>query len=48
MNLREKFIWNIIILFSVSILLWAAWNQFNEYTKIIVPIATTVQGNAGQ
>ncbi len=34
MNLREKFIWNIIILFSVSILLWAAWNQFNEYTKI--------------
>jgi len=34
MNLREKFIWNIIITFSISVLLWNAWNQFDKHTKV--------------
>ena len=34
MNLREKFIWNIIVMFSLSILLWNGWQQFNKQTKV--------------
>ena len=34
MNLREKFIWNLLIVFSISILLWNAWNQFNKHNKV--------------
>ena len=34
MNLREKFIWNAIIMFAVAVLAWNSWNQFNEHTKI--------------
>ena len=34
MNLREKFIWNMLIVLSLSILSWNAWNQFNKHDKI--------------
>ena len=34
MNLRERFIWNIIVVFSISILSWSAWNQFSKHTEV--------------
>ena len=34
MNLREKFIWNMIVLCSISALLWSTWGQFNKHTEI--------------
>ena len=34
MNLREKFIWNSVVIFSISILLWNTWDQFNKHTKV--------------
>ena len=34
MNLREKFIWNIVIAFSVGVLFWKVWGQFNKHTII--------------
>ena len=34
MNLREKFIWNIVIMFSVGVLFWKVWDQFNKHTII--------------
>jgi len=34
MNLREKFIWNIIVMFSMSVLLWNGWQQFNKHTEV--------------
>ncbi|MBI45171.1 MAG: hypothetical protein CMG66_03280 [Candidatus Marinimicrobia bacterium] len=34
MNLREKFIWNMIVLCCISALLWNTWGQFNKHTEI--------------
>jgi len=33
MNLREKFFWNAVLTFSIIILLWNAWNLFNQHKK---------------
>ena len=34
MNLRQKFIWNIVLVISFIILGWNSWNQYNKHVKI--------------
>tara|TARA_B100000029_G_scaffold392575_1_gene389606 strand:- start:2 stop:496 length:495 start_codon:yes stop_codon:yes gene_type:complete len=34
MNLREKFIWNVAIGFSSIILIYCAWNQYSNHSKV--------------
>ena len=33
MNLREKFFWNAVVALSIIVLLWNAWNLFNQHKK---------------
>jgi len=34
MNLRQKFIWNVILTISVIILIWNSYVQFNKHTEV--------------
>ena len=34
MNLRQKFIWNIVLTLSVIILAWNSYSQFQTHTKV--------------
>ena len=34
MNLREKFIWNVVITISIIVLSFKVWNQFNNHSII--------------
>ena len=34
MNLRQKFIWNVVVTISVIILLWNSYSQLTEHNKV--------------
>ena len=34
MNLRQKFIWNVVATISVIILLWNSYSQLMEHNKV--------------
>jgi len=34
MNLREKFIWNLAIVFSIIMILWNAWTQYSNHSDV--------------
>ena len=34
MNLREKFLWNVAITFSVLAILWNTWNLYSKNTNV--------------